>query len=63
MLHDLILVLGKAKMGAEWTLPKAVRLVKRQDGFVEDCGTAVGYLLNSTLSEAEIDTTWHNLLK
>ena len=62
MLHDLILVLGKAKMGAEWTLPQAVRLVKRQDGFVEDCGTAVGYLLNSTLSEAEIDTTWHNLL-
>jgi adenine-specific DNA methylase len=62
MLHDLILVLATAKMGEAWPLPEAVRLEKRRDAFVEDCGTVIGYLLNENLSETEIDTIWHNLL-
>jgi adenine-specific DNA methylase len=62
MLHDLILVLATAKMGEVWPLPEAIRLEKRRDAFVEDCGTVIGYLLNENLSETEIDTIWHNLL-
>jgi putative DNA methylase len=61
MLHDLILVLAKQPMKA-WQLPETIQLQKGNDAFVKGCGTAVGYFLNSTLPDDDIETQWQQKL-
>ena len=61
MLHDLILVLAKQPL-TEWYLPEMIPLAKGSDAFVAGCGTAVGYTLNTPLSNAEIEAQWQRQL-
>jgi adenine-specific DNA methylase len=61
MLHDLILVLAKQPMKA-WQLPETIQLQKGNDAFVKGCGTAVGYFLNSTLPDDDIESQWQQKL-
>jgi putative DNA methylase len=61
MLHDLILVLGK-NSPKEWILPETIQLEKGNDAFVRACGTAVGYFLNATLSETDLEKQWQTKL-
>ncbi len=62
--HDAILVLAPAECGAgrAWARPAAV------DGsdsraFCEDCAGALGWMLDSALSDAEVERSWRALLK
>jgi adenine-specific DNA methylase len=57
MLHDLILVLAKQRW-QEWELPAAIQLEKGSDAFVTECGATVGYALNTSLTDAEIEAQW-----
>jgi hypothetical protein len=45
-----------------WQLPETIQLQKGNDAFVKGCGTAVGYFLNSTLPDDDIETQWQQKL-
>ena len=64
LVHDVVLVLGSSTTGysLQWSLPKFVDRASSFD-FCEQCGTAVGYMLESALDEEEISSLWGNLLK
>lgn len=63
LLHDVILVLTPAASdaGRHWQLPDSVN---RDDGelFCYQCGTIVGWMLDSDLSESEMEIEWESLL-
>ena len=61
--HDVILVLTPAASGLQrgWERPSAID-THCSEGFTRDCGTAVGWMLNADLSDAEIEAEWQALL-
>jgi hypothetical protein len=63
LLHDVILVLASVESDAriEWSRPQEIDKDDSQ-GFCEVCGTMVGWMLGSTMSETEIEVQWHSLL-
>jgi putative DNA methylase len=63
LLHDVILVLASVESDAriEWSRPQEIDKDDSQE-FCEVCGTMVGWMLGSTMSETEIEVQWHSLL-
>jgi putative DNA methylase len=64
LVHDVILVCAPAEVGisSEWEEVTAVTLTDSIQ-FCYDCGSVLGWLLHSKASEAEIESSWHGLLK
>lgn len=63
LVHDVVLVLGAVRSGDAklWQMPESVDKTDSYT-FCEQCGSALGYMLDQSLSEAEIRTTWAGLL-
>ncbi|MFQ5400387.1 MAG: DNA methyltransferase [Anaerolineae bacterium] len=63
LLHDVILVLAPAESGVHthWERPTAID-GRSSERFIRDCGTAVGWLLNSSVPDGEIEEIWQDLL-
>jgi putative DNA methylase len=62
--HDAILIMGPSMTSTDrkWILPEKVdKSDSRQ--FCEDCATVLGWMLQSSLTEKEIEATWSDLLK
>lgn len=64
LLHDVILVLApiEAGGGREWRLPEEINRANGQE-FCQACGTIVGWMLDQTLTESEIEARWRSLLE
>jgi len=64
LLHDVILVLALTEAATEpveeWKRPLAIP--HDSAGFCYECGTAVGWTLNSDMDEGEIQNVWKTLL-
>jgi SAM-dependent methyltransferase len=62
--HDAILVLApvEARTVRHWDLPAAVCKTDSLS-FCEDCATALGWMLNADLADAEIELQWSRLLE
>ncbi len=63
LVHDVVLVLGALECGemGSWQIPATVDKADSYT-FCEQCGSALGYMLDQSLSEAEIRATWTDLL-
>jgi putative DNA methylase len=62
LVHDVILVCAPAEQVArEWERVTAVTLTNSYQ-FCYDCGSVLGWLLHSDLSETTIEATWRDLL-
>jgi putative DNA methylase len=63
LLHDVILVLAPtaSQTGREWQPPQSIRK-QESELFCQQCGTIVGWMLDSPLSEAEMEARWESLL-
>jgi adenine-specific DNA methylase len=62
--HDAILILGPSEKppDIQWNRPNKIDKTDSRK-FCEDCATALGWILASTLTEEEIEHTWINLMK
>jgi hypothetical protein len=63
LLHDVVLVLGAVESGdvRPWQMPETVN---RSDSytFCEQCGAALGHMLDQPWPESEIRAKWSELL-
>ena len=61
--HDAILVMAPIETGlmGNWELPT---VIDKSDSlkFCRDCATALGWMLNGNMTDAEIEKKWHELL-
>ena len=63
LLHDVVLVLGKKGYNVyqDWRMPQTINK-KDSFGFCKECGTLLGYFLNSNLTEQHIQNIWDSKL-
>jgi putative DNA methylase len=63
LIHDAILVFSPLETGLRraWQLPQTIAKTDSAR-FCADCATTLGWLLNSDLSDEEIELTWQRLL-
>ncbi len=61
--HDTILVLAPASVNPshEWARPATINFSGSAE-FCADCGSLVGWLLKSSISDEQVRATWHGLL-
>lgn len=63
LLHDVVLVFGKIGTFAyrKWSIPKTINKGASLE-FCKECGTLLGYFLNSNLTEEQIQNIWKEKL-